>query len=55
MENRPIPTAPDFENLMTRGEMIAAAIYLPLHVLGVPSVWQSNNQKVVDMRIRCRW
>ena len=36
MENRPIPTAPDFENLMTRGEMIAAAIYLPLHVLGVP-------------------
>ena len=24
MENRPIPTAPDFENLMTRGEMIAA-------------------------------
>lgn len=36
MENRPVPTIPDFENQMTRGEIIAAAIYLPIHVVGLP-------------------
>ena len=35
MENRPIPRT-DFINLMSRGEMIAAAIYLPIHVIGLP-------------------
>lgn len=35
MDNRPVPR-PDFENLMTRGELIAAAIYLPIHVVCLP-------------------
>ncbi len=35
MENRPIPNT-DFTNLMSKGELIAAAIYLPIHALGLP-------------------
>ena len=35
MENRPLNT-PGFTDRMTRGELIAAAIYLPVHVVGIP-------------------
>ena len=35
MENRPLNT-PGFTDRMTRGELIAAAIYLPIHVVGIP-------------------
>lgn len=35
MENRPLNST-GFTNLMTRGEMIAAAVYLPIHVVGIP-------------------
>lgn len=35
MNTRPIQT-PGFTNLMSRGEIIAAVIYLPLHVVGIP-------------------
>ena len=35
MNTRPIQT-PGFTNLMARGEIIAAVIYLPLHVVGIP-------------------
>lgn len=35
MENRPIREN-DFTNLMSRGEIIAAAVYLPIHAVGLP-------------------
>lgn len=35
MENRPLNT-PGFTNLMGRGEAVAAAVYLPVHVVGIP-------------------
>lgn len=35
MNTRSIQT-PGFTNLMSRGEIIAAVIYLPLHVVGIP-------------------
>ena len=36
MENRPIPDLYGFTNHMSRGESIAAAIYLPIHAVGLP-------------------
>lgn len=36
MKNRPVPYIHEFENRMTRGEIIAAAIYLPVHAVGLP-------------------
>ena len=36
MENRPIPDLYGFTNHMSHGEIIAAAIYLPIHVVGLP-------------------
>ncbi len=38
MDKRPIPYASEFENQMTRGEIIAAAIYLPIHAVGLPLI-----------------